>query len=52
VHLVGGQPRAIVLTHRFDHVVDEPLDFGGTDMLGGHRPRHLAQDRVAEPGDL
>jgi hypothetical protein len=52
VDLVGGQAGPVVLAHRLDHVVDEPLDVGGADPLRRKRVGRLAQNGMPEPRDL
>src|ERR1700730_1384900 len=36
MHLRGGQPRAVVLAHGLDQVLDEPLDLGRPDLIDGY----------------
>src|SRR2546426_7540768 len=50
--LVAGQAGPVVLVHRVDHVVDQPLPGRGANLVHRHRLRLHAQHRMAQPGDL
>src|SRR5882762_3952719 len=52
VHLVGGQPGAVVLVHGLDHVVDQLLDGSRADIGGRHGLGGLAKHGMTEPRDL
>ena len=43
VHLGGREPRAVVLAHGLDHVVDQALDLGRPDLRDRNRRRDLAK---------
>src|SRR6185369_9168912 len=51
VHLGGRQPRAVVLAHRLDHVVDEALHRGGAERRGIDALGDFPEHRMAEPRD-
>src|SRR5262249_3406697 len=52
VDLIRGQPRAVVLAHGLDHVVDQPLHVRRPDGLDGDRLRSLAQHGMSEARHL
>jgi len=52
VHLVRGEPGAVVLAHGLDQVVDESLGIPRADLVQGERLCLLAKDRVTEACDF
>src|SRR5581483_131590 len=52
VNLRRGEADAVILGHRLDHVVDEPLHSGGLDLAAIERLSSAAQHRVAHASHL
>src|SRR5262249_34840089 len=52
VDLRRRQSDAVVLDHRLEHVVDEPLDRSALDLSAIDRPRTRAQHGMTHPRDL
>ena len=52
MHLGRGEPDAVVLGHRLQHVGDQPLRVHRGERLRRHRVGHAAQDRMTEARDL
>jgi hypothetical protein len=50
--LLRRQPDAVGVTHRLDHIVDQPLHADRAELIRRDAPSLLAQDRVTEEPDL
>src|SRR5438034_10549887 len=49
VDLIAGEACAVVLAQRLDHVVDELLRRGSSNLRRGERARLLSRDGMTEP---